>query len=222
MFINAQIQNKLEAYLLGLFYADGCIQQFQSGKWRVFSINLKESDKDYLQNICNIINANLNTNYQIRYQKKTKSYKLTVCKGVFISNLLQLGVIPRKSWSNLSDVFDNIPDNLKWDWLLGYWDGDGYISKLTTANNSMTGVVSLNETLLNSITKFINTQFNKPICHVRQDGKYFRINMKGNVKVKAFLDRLYKDNCIYLPRKYNVYQTIQTYLTNGDRYVCSS
>ena len=43
IFTNNQVQNELEAYLLGLFYADGYITGFSYNKWRNFGIALKEN-----------------------------------------------------------------------------------------------------------------------------------------------------------------------------------
>ena len=70
LFQNHQINNELDAYLLGFFYADGTITDFSYGKYRLFSIALSEKDKDFLQWICDVINENLNKNYTLKYNKK--------------------------------------------------------------------------------------------------------------------------------------------------------
>jgi|GEM_PF-2915142 len=211
MFLGNQVENEIEAYLLGYIYADGCISQYQSNKFRQLSFGISNKDIKFLQKIADIFNQYLDKNYIIKYIDKTNSIKLTICDSEIIGNLVKLGIAHRKTYDNNSFVFDNVPKELKWHFIRGYFDGDGSICFRSADRRCCVGFVSLNNILLNSISNFINEYFEIQFTKVRLDGKYSRINFGGNVKCKKFLDVLYKDATLYLERKYILYKNIPIY-----------
>lgn len=78
--------------------------------------------------------------------------------------------------------------SIKKYFILGFWDGDGYVSKdKNTRKQNMTGCVSLNNLLLQNLSEYINKEFGENFTKVYKDGKYSRINLKTN-KAKKFLD----------------------------------
>lgn len=206
MFDNPQVQNEIEAYLLGLLYADGCIEGKRYEKYYTLGITLSEKDKIFLQKILNIFNTELNKNYDLKYSANTKSYKITICNVQLINNLINLGIIPQKTYSNNDFVFTNVPDNLKRHFIRGYFDGDGTIG--IYKNKAQIGFVSLNQKLLNSILNYIHSQIiNKGT--IRTDTKYYRLYISGNPSCKCFLNYLYNESTIYLERKYLIYKEIK-------------
>lgn len=205
LFQNHQINNELDAYLLGFFYADGTITDFSYGKYRLFSIALSEKDKDFLQWICDVINENLNKNYTLKYNKKTKSYKLTVGDGLFVQKLLSLGIVHNKTYEENDSIFINIPNEYKRDFIRGYFDGDGSIM-IDKNNKARLNIVSLNNTLMSSMYIYIQQFFN--VGKLKKEDWYLRIVFSGNPSVKNFLDWLYNNSNYYMQRKYDIYLKI--------------
>ena len=221
IFQDKQVKNELEAYLLGFFYADGCVCGFRNGCYRVFSIALAEKDKDFLQWIADVINKNLNSNYSLKYNENTRSYKLSICKTEFIEKLIGYGIVPNKTYENNDDIFTHIPDDLKWHFIRGYFDGDGSISFASGDNKWVSNIVSLNSVLINTMQTYCKASIGHGT--VRHDKKYFRFCLSGNKCVAKFGEMLYKDahyfmarkkekfDCIPIYKKRNVYNGITNY-----------
>lgn len=215
LFQNNYVVNELEAYLLGFFYADGSVTGYKYGAYRVFSITLAEKDKDFLQWICNVINDDLNTKYELKYNIKTKSYKLNICKKEFIEKIINLGIIHNKTYEENDYIFLNVPNELKKHFIRGYFDGDGCIC-FDNKNKARINIVSLNWNLLLSIYKYIQTYFN--FGQLKKDDKYLRIIFSGNRSSRIFLKWLYNDSNYYLQRKYEKYLQIPIF-EKKTRYV---
>ena len=148
MFDNNQVSNELESYLLGFFYADGCISKYECNSYRMFFVALSEKDKQYLQWMTDIINKSLGTSYELKYVKQNKSYKLSVYRKDFINNLVRLGISNNKTYEDNSFVFDNVPDDLKRHFIRGYFDGDGSISFYKKKDRCQINLISLNNKLI--------------------------------------------------------------------------
>lgn len=201
MFDSDIVKNETEAYLLGFFYADGSVS-----KENIFSIALAEKDKDFLQNIANILNQAFAVDKKLKYDARLKAYE--VVYGVRIGKLLNsLGVINRKSYENNSQIFEKIPDELKRHFIRGFFDGDGSIT-IGSDGKARLGFVGLNYELINSISIFTKKNIVNTNAKVRQDGKYWRYRLSGNNVVKIFCNYIYKDAIIYLDRKYQIYKKI--------------
>lgn len=212
LFQGSQVANELEAYLLGFFYADGCVSGFSSGKYRVFSIALAEKDKEYLQWMANVINQYLHTDYKLKYTADTKSYRLYIGKKDFISNIIKLGIINNKTYENNDFVFKNVPDSLKWHFIRGYFDGDGSICCSKTGKH-IANFVSLNQVLIKSIYDYCNSYLH---CgSIRKDQKYYRFCLSGNPSVRCFGEYLYKDANYFMERKKVNFDNIVVYHKNN-------
>lgn len=212
MFDCDQVQTQIEAYLIGFLYADGYITNFTYNKWRALGISLQERDKDFLQNICDIFNSNLSKNYSLKYQSKTKSYKLMICDCSLVQRIIKLGVIPHKTYQNSDFVFTNIPDELKSHFIRGFFDGDGTIYKNKNRKYGA-GFVSLNNSLLNSMLSYIKQYTGTG--SIRVDKKYTRINFSGNPSVLKFGEFIYKDSEFYMERKKKEFDQIPIFQSNN-------
>lgn len=206
LFQGNQVANELEAYLLGFFYADGCVSKLSHGSYRMFSISLAEKDRDYLQWILDVINECLHTEYTLKYVPANKAYRLAISKKVFVNRLIKLGVTNNKTYENNAFVFDNIPTDLKRHFIRGYFDGDGCISFYKQKNRCYVGIVSLNSQLITAIQEYVYGIFK--FGSIRMDQQYSRYQICGNVSTKKFLDWIYKDSNFYMQRKYDKYLQI--------------
>lgn len=207
MFDSIQVKNEQEAYLLGFLYADGSIHNFSCGKYRVLSIALQEKDQLFLQKICDIFNKELNKEYHLKYYEKTKSYRISICDGKTIQNLIALGITHNKSYENNSFVFNNIPNDLKNHFIRGFFDGDGsvgvYLKKNTKTPSLSGNIVSNNEKLLVSIQTFLKE--NNVNTSLQTEGKHFRLRFAGNKNRKQFREFLYANSTLFLKRKKEIF-----------------
>ena len=207
LFQDKQVSNELEAYLLGFFYADGCVHN------NTFSIALAGKDKDFLQWILDILNNALNTAYVLRYNEKTKSYKFTISNRNFVEKLMSLGIVPHKTYENSDFVFKNIPDNFKWHFIRGYFDGDGSICYATGSNKWSSNIVSLNEALIRSVCNYCTKYINHGT--IRRDKKYFRFCLSGNKCVAKFGEMIYHNAHYFMKRKKEKFDNIPLYKKNN-------
>lgn len=118
-----------------------------------------------------------------------------------------MGVTPKKSYENDSSVFENIPVELKRHFIRGYFDGDGSIGlykRKNTKTPSLSGnIVSLNESLLASIKKFLEEQ--NISVSLGKDRKYFRLRFSGNHTREKLRELFYKDSHLFMERKKEIF-----------------
>lgn len=106
------------AYVLGLWYADGCIYG-----GRIFDITLHKKDKYILKKVAD----------ELGYQGPLYDYvdrqasRLNFSCKVIYDDIIYLGGTERKS---LTVDFPNIPKEYMADFIRGYFDGDGCIMNL--------------------------------------------------------------------------------------------
>jgi hypothetical protein len=202
-----------KAYILGLLYADGCIFK------NVTRINLIETDVDILKDIASKIY--FDDNYQIsRLEGMSKTWKngntyytkpqmvLTLTRKKIVDDLKKHGMCEKKSFTIR---FPNI--NVKYikDFVRGYFDGDGHFyTSEKHINNNRIQIIS-NNAFIDDLKKVIEENINvKCIINESEIANIYRLNIFGNVKVKKFLDWIYKDSHLKLNRKYlhyiNAYQ----------------
>lgn len=108
------------AYILGFIFADGNVSwNEKESRW---SLTITQSRKDFehLERIRRILKANR----PLYYSPKTKAYRLIVASKKLCRDLIELGVVPRKS---LTVDFPKIPENFLNDFVRGIIDGDGSV-----------------------------------------------------------------------------------------------
>lgn len=203
------IDSSEKAYILGFLFADGNIGNNNSK----VQISLQEEDKyilEYMNSCFQSDHPLIFRPYHEKYPNRKNQYMLTIENKIFHDNLLNCGLVPNKS---LIAKFPNIPEIFIKSFILGYFDGDGciYISKTpyTTAHISFVGTYEMMISISDYIYKSTGLKFN---IYPGQNRKYkdptkntFTIQGGGNPKIKKFLDWLYKDECIFLKRKYEKY-----------------
>lgn len=166
-----------------------------------FGIGLNEKDKEHLVNFCKFLGVN--TYDCIKTDNNNSSVKINLFDNNIHSDLIKLGFTSDKSYDNNAQVWNNIPDNYKKFFMLGFWDGDGYVS-ISGEGKNLTGCVSNNYLLIEAFVSYINNIFGENFAKVNMSDGYPRIRLTTN-KAKNFLDFLYKDAPICLKRKYETY-----------------
>lgn len=185
-----------KAYWLGFLYADGYITAEHGG----FGLALNEKDKEHLFHFAKFLG--LNDFSCIKRCEKTKSYRICLNDTSYYDILVKKGFNSQKSYDNTIIVWENIPEKYKKFFILGFWDGDGYVS-ITAEGKNATGCVSNNEALIDAFVSYINKNFDEGFCR-KTSYDYPRIRFVAK-KAKKFLDWLYLNAPIFLDRKYKKY-----------------
>lgn len=183
------------AYVLGIWYADGCIFT-NKGRGYYFSIKLNKKDKYLLQ----LILDDLNSLHNI-YENNDGSVHITISSKTIYQDLIALGGKENKS---LSIILPNVPDEYMYDFIRGYFDGDG---SLHCSKNGKTASFVSTYDFCMTAKKVIEKELNIH-CSVYQyydNGITSTLQISGGKQVPKFLSWIY-DNCdLKLERKYLKY-----------------
>lgn len=172
-------------YWAGFLAADGCLSK------KNYSIYLRIKDLDHIEKYKIFINSDLKI-----YYNKNKANSIMGCI-TFRSKenwdyLNSIGITPKKS---LTFQFKN---ELNWDFIRGYFDGDGSISKnepkITTGSNLFK----------EQLIKFFKD--NNLTYSVSIKGNTFDVYIRGNSRKDFFFLMYYRENLTKLDRKYTAYR----------------
>lgn len=201
-FDNIDTQNK--AYVLGLFYSDGCNYPPQH---RV-KIELQERDRGVLDKINEEIQSNKPLSF-VNLNKKNhnwqNTYRLDITNKHISDRLVELGMVQNKSLVLEFPVW--LDELLYPSFLRGYFDGDGHIEWSNTKFITLVGTNQFCEYVKNFCESKLNIK-----CSVyntaNKDSNTKLFHICGKQRIKQFLDFIYKDADLYIERKYDIYQKI--------------
>lgn len=147
---NNQLENidtPEKAYLLGLYYSDGYVMYKKACYFS--GVSLIKTDIELLLDIQRYFPF-----FKVEIPEN-KSVALLRCnKMKFSKDLISNGVLPKKSSLNKNNLrFPNINKNFYWDFIRGYFDGDGSICFSTTnsPNSKRFSITSNNYFLVKKI-----------------------------------------------------------------------
>lgn len=208
-----KIDTKDKAYILGLFYSDGFVT-YNVKKYNYFSaIKIIKSDIRLLE----IIVEKFPFFYIIT---ENNAASLRCNKKKFCEDLINNGVLPKKSSVNKNNLrFPNINKEFYFDFIRGYFDGDGsiYFIKKNTNLKGFT-ITSNNYFLIKKIKElFMYNNCNLKLSYIR-GGKSI-INKREiifnslcfvivvqNIKTIQNIKKLfYYQDCLCLERKKEIF-----------------
>lgn len=196
------------AYILGFYIADGCL----NGNKFVITLNEKDKEilekiRDYMSPITKLIYKKETINKQGIVSHPMYSFAFT-CKEI-VNCLENLGLGKNKTYLSKS-IKNIVPRELMWDFIRGYWDGDGCISssnviknvKETSYNYINIGftIISKDPDILNEMNEFfmeegINT-------HVYPDNKgNYLVGTHSKSEVEKIYNKLYTSSNLFMKRK---------------------
>lgn len=197
------IDNQNQAYILGFLYADGNV----NGNY--IDISLHEKDGEILKLISNHFYGKsvLHERKSKEFEKDGKLYKssrqirFNICSIDLIKNIKKFGLIENKTFKIR---FPNLREDLISHFIRGYFDGDGclYISK--RKGNNQVGIIS-NPMFCLDLQDIIKKYCYLNVVIKRKTDTVKDLKIFGNIKVKKFLDWIYKDAEMKLERKYKLY-----------------
>ena len=189
------IDNSHKAYWLGFIMADGNMYRYKDSDRLQFSIKIQQNDKDLLYDFANDIGFDKDKialkealrNETKLYYAEIKSYNKNFC-----NNLIKHGICPNKTGK---ETFPKkIPHEFKKDFIRGFFDGDGHISKECTeyATTSPKMVADMS-------TWFCSHNIFTTMNYVEKTNIFaIRISKKS---LKEFLNIVYYSGCFGLSRK---------------------
>lgn len=179
------------AYVLGFILADGCIQ----GN----AVTMASTDLSIIEKIQKVLRSN-HPILETWSNKSSKfAYRIALYDKQIISDLSSLGITPRKS---LTATLPDIPDNLFFHFLRGYFDGDG--SAYLHRNSLTVSFVSASERLLPQIIKKIAILSELSKYNLYNGKHAWTLSFHGAVALKL-ADLMYSDcGNLYLQRKKSV------------------
>jgi intein/homing endonuclease len=196
------------AYILGFYIADGCL----NGNKFVITLNEKDKEilekiRDYMSPITKLIYKKETINKQGIVSHPMYSFAFA-CKEI-VSCLENLGLGKNKTYLSKS-IKNIVPKELMWDFIRGYWDGDGCISssnvtknvKETSYNYINIGftIISKDPDILNEMNEFfIEEDIN---THVYPDNKgNYLVGTHSKSEVEKIYNKLYTSSNLFMKRK---------------------
>jgi hypothetical protein len=213
-----QIDSEYKAYILGLIYADGCINDMVAGKreWRL-QISIQEEDGLILQKLLDETNKNqLILRNPPSTIKNNWKKQLTACVNntYLCKQLITLGCFPRKSTKGM--IFPKLNSLLIPHFIRGFFDGDGSImikKSIYKGKNCTTTRQFLRMAFTSTDFVFLDTLISYlPINKVYKTSKlrksivytYWIERKEDILNVREYL---YKDANYFFNRKHNKFYT---------------
>lgn len=206
------INSEEQAYLLGFYVADGNVNE----KRKTFRIKIKETDKEiielYKQFICPTAHTFLYKPYKIN-GRDNKEYvgnnqiSVDINSSKLVNSLVDLGYGYNKTYLNMH--LPNLPDNLIWHFIRGYFDGDGCITRSFTYNtyNKLrlrihVSFTSKNKSLFEEIQLFLKKYNIDMRIHKNKRDNCYLLQTSSIPNITNLYQHLYKDAHFYLNRKF--------------------
>lgn len=198
------IDNQYKAYVLGLIWADGTIDDYSLR----ISLSDKYGDDSLLYKIADILGSNR------PLYTRDNMVTLDVSSKYMINSLKEYGLHRNKTYTALPPL--NVMDIWFPHFIRGYFDGDGCINrgrpKLTHSLKYRVCFTRTNEMMqwINNIIR-LNCDCQFSIRERWPDRNNNNVDMQvgGNLQCLRVLQFLYKNSNIHLIRKYNKYQNLE-------------
>ena len=196
-----------KAYWLGFLAADGCNYQREHNASVI--LNVHEQDIEHLKKFKEFCNTDAEIKSYIGYEgfsNQTPMCKITLNSKKISNDLIDKGILPNKS---LILQPPHILEDFYKPFILGYFDGDGSISKTSQYNNYSISIQGTKEILawICEVLKW-NAKLEKRNINSNNNSYYIRCG--GTNKPYQILNQLYNSCETHLDRKFNIYKALET------------
>lgn len=205
-----KIDTPEKAYWLGFIYADGYLSIADNGRGYVLGIELSTVDIEHLEKFRKSLKTNYKITKRVRESPLNKGSRIETC-GIriysknIVSSLMSHGVTTRKA---RSIAFPHqLSDNLKVDFIRGYFDGDGsvYYKNIAKPYGSyrykLLNFTSGSKAFLQDLQRYLLSE-----CGVKTRLGENQLAIDGGVEAQKLLDKMYRDAKTYLDRKFSLYK----------------
>ena len=221
------IDNSHKAYWLGFLWCDGYVWERirDSGIEYGMKLDINREDYDLLVMLKNDIGIHTDIKTYAPYKRGFANSK-GVCRCSYYNKHLattlmnKYGIIPKRT--DVSKLLNNLPKEFEKDFIRGCLDADGSFTTYHCVDNGFNvfkahigfgGTEQLLNFIWNHLSeKNLTSSQERPKLyrrHKERDGVFRDMRLCGKQQVKRILSYLYDDADIYLPRKYNKYQSVK-------------
>jgi DNA-binding transcriptional regulator WhiA len=187
------------AYIMGLFWADGYINQ------NTLSL---EMIRDDLETLLPIFNSLGEWDISTRKRKGKKEQIAIKCHDYNIRKIFEEYGYRSKSELSPTFITNNINSEITKGFLLGWFDGDGCIYTSEKQNQVyFCGTYTQDWSYLTSLLDKLDIKYSIKL-KIQKSGKYSVVYIGGRENIKNFLYWLYSTKIKGLSRKYDKYLTI--------------
>ena len=206
-----EINTPNKAYILGLFYADGCNKRSKSQ----IDLSLQECDKHILEEISQEIGTNKPLQFK-SYADKNPShknqYKLSITNKHISDVLCEFGMVNAKSL--VLEFPEFLDEGLYPHFIRGYFDGDGCLYLGKDGRNPEISIVST-IMFIEKVQDILDKRLGISM-KMKSQKKYKPVTkiglITGRNKIATFLSWIYQDADLKLNRKYQKYlQFMESY-----------
>lgn len=207
-----KIDSEIKAYLLGFLYADG----YLASDGRV-GIRLNQKDKEIIE----LIKEHICPNNPIEFSnsqnfKRDPQVSIRFNSKRIYERLLELGFFVEKTNLN-SNIFNNIPDLFKLDFIRGFTDGDGCLGfyKNKTYNTYKVSLAYSNGSsqILNDINNYFGLTYGGII---KDKTTWFTLRFDKKKESSDIIYQLYSNSNFHLNRKKLLADSILKYCNNTE------
>lgn len=200
------INDEWSAYWLGFIFADGCVYEAKrldsETPYRGLRIGLAIKDKCHLEMFGKYSGMQVKE-LMVHNKQNGKSYPSCYVRRQspkIAFNLMNLGVIPRKSY--VDHYVPRISKSLFRHFVRGYFDGDGCV----LLNNGKPKSISLlgRKTFLDGICSWLD-DYGITYSYVDKL-TYHDLRITNMIDVNKFYNIVYSNATIFLPRKYEKFK----------------
>lgn len=195
-----------KAYWLGFIAADGCNYQREHNASVI--INIHQQDIEHLKKFKEFCNSDANITTYIAtegFSNNTPMCKLVLNSKKMSADLSDKGITPRKS---LTLEPPKIDKEFYLPFIMGYFDGDGSISKTNQHNNYTMSIQGTRE-MLEWMNEVLGTDLPLEKRNPDEQNSYY-IRCGGTNKPCSVLKQIYESCEVHLDRKYNLYKLLET------------
>lgn len=193
------IDTSEKAYLFGLLSGDGGIDSTGTG----FTLGFKREDRYMLEAIASIFHAN-GIRCTVRDYDKTNSSQLIVRSRWECSYLMNLGILPSKSYVGTDKI--ELPKGFEYEFMLGLLDSDGCVPVASKPSEYSVRLTFMQYHkcygVLRKIYAFLEKEGFRPAYH---EGDDHTINVCGYYAVELG-KRMWGKSPLFLKRKYERFE----------------
>jgi hypothetical protein len=195
-----KIDTEEKIYWLGFIYADGNI--YTSCNRRRFDMRLQKQDSEHLQKFATIFDRKIKYNSQLHQNGKIyDSVEVVIESPKIYDDLINCGIIERKTYEVTTSILNNIHDNLINHFIRGLFDGDGCLSDFGQFN------ICGNKDLLQKVQEILINNIQLEKTKITQITEYcYGLNYGGRNNIKKIYKFLYLNSSICLERKRNKFE----------------
>lgn len=202
-----KIDTEEKAYWLGFMYADGCILPVNKYGEQAFKLQLAEQDKECLE----FFKKDLNSSYPIREDrshkiknlKRQSMFLLEQRSQKTVNDLKKLGCMEQKSLKLVFPEEYQVPKELIYHFIRGYFDGDGSIS--CDKNNHWNLCFVGTESFIKKISTYFTGGSVFPDKR-KKNSWYYALG--GNLQILQAYHLMYDNSHRYMKRKFDKFQQL--------------